>query len=71
MRVSILVTGRGERVIAPAAGHERQRMLVSDRVANGEAFDGEHVVRLPRRVCRRLVESGRLSWGFVTRALTS
>ena len=37
------------------------RTLLSDRVANGCAFPGEHVVRYPRRLARLLRLYGRNS----------
>lgn len=56
MRLAILsaprcpvVTGRPW----PNGAHPRALpMLLSDRIANGEAFPGERVVRLPRRFAR-------------------
>lgn len=67
-RVAILVT-QGARVLAPGYATDRARVLVADRVANGEAFPEECVVRLPRRVSRAVLNDGRLSWGFIGRAL--
>ena len=33
-------------------------MLLSDRIANGESFEGERVVRLPRRFTRLIRQWG-------------
>ncbi len=52
MRISIAVYGNGQAVGNLAAPHSEVAMRVSDRIANGEAFDGERPVRLPRRMTR-------------------
>lgn len=55
MRKAILASGTGK-VVTDAwdngADPKALPTLLSDRIANGEAFDGERVVRLPRRFSR-------------------
>lgn len=65
MRTSILAAPGVGRVLGSerVAGTTSAAMLLSDRVANGDAFDGEMLVRLPRRFwidrLGRLVEHDR------------
>lgn len=52
MRYSILATENGEPVINSVDYHHTAQMFLSDRIANKEAFPGEKVVRLPRKMCQ-------------------
>lgn len=57
MRFAILAAPPSPQLIVSGAhangAHPRALpLLLSDRIANGEAFPGEHVVRLPRRFSR-------------------
>lgn len=52
MRISIIVSKKGEPVMGCNATTDKLRTLVSDRAANGEGFPGEQVVRLPRRASK-------------------
>jgi hypothetical protein len=53
MRKAILWAPKVGQVSGTAGEIGRMRMLLADRIANGEAFPGEIVVRLPRRRNRR------------------
>ena len=51
-RLAVLARPNGQ-VIGNTIGRaDRLDVLLSDRKANGEAFEGERVVRLPRRFSR-------------------
>lgn len=55
MRLAVLVTTVGgvNRVVLGTYGTTRDvRLLASDRAADGYAFPGERMVRLPRRLTR-------------------
>ena len=79
MRVSALVARRAGALIVVrlALDVASLRVLLADRVANGEAFPGEHVIRLPRRVMRAFrAEAGRaplfgvaFPWWLMVRAI--
>lgn len=62
VRLSALVSGDGRFVNAYGAA-DKLAILLSDRVANGEALPGEQVARLPRSVTRYLRR-----WGFYSSA---
>lgn len=52
MRLAVAVTGDGQ-VVRGIQGEARYvRVLVEDRTADGVAFPGERMVRLPRRFTR-------------------
>lgn len=53
MRTSI-IAAPGVGYVGFIGRHEDAVALVSDRIANGEAFPGERPVRLPRSYARRL-----------------
>lgn len=44
------------------------QMMLDDRIANGHAFPGEHVVRVPRRFVRYRHQRWLLAHGRVTEA---
>lgn len=52
MRIAIVVADGGLVVQGLKGCPRRLRVWISDREANGEAFVGERVVRLPRRFSR-------------------
>lgn len=52
MRTSVIVAPKYGVISGRTYRTERARMLVSDRLADGEAYPGETVARLPRRLCR-------------------
>lgn len=59
-RVAALVARRGAKDILVTVGEARQlRTLAEDREANGEGFDGEFVLRFPRRVSREISSTAR------------
>ena len=51
-RQSVLAMPNGKPVGNTIGRAENLVVLLSDRIANGDAFPGERVVRLPRRLCR-------------------
>lgn len=53
-RASALIgrTANGWELVSPIWRRETLYLSASDRRANGEAFPGECVIRLPRRFCR-------------------
>lgn len=57
MRYAILAAPTIGRVIGTLQGTESARINLSDRQADGQAFAGERVVRLPRGISRRLYRS--------------
>jgi hypothetical protein len=52
-RYAVLADSSGRTVINGVGAYENLARMLDDRKANGEALPGEHVVRLPRRMCRR------------------
>ena len=52
MRFSILAVKDGTPVINSVDYHHAAQMFLSDRVANKEAFPGEKIFRLPRKMCQ-------------------
>ena len=68
-KVAVLVAPQVGLVIAPAFSFSVAAVVLADRIANGEAFHGEHVVRLPRRISRSICVAGRYSHGFIKMAM--
>lgn len=62
MRVALMVTGDGLPIMGVTGGVKELRFLALDRVANGDAFNGERVVRLPRRLSRHHLISYQVVW---------
>lgn len=58
MRISIAAAKGVGRVLGLVGDAERVNARIFDREANGEAFAGERLVRLPRRVTRGLKLQG-------------
>ncbi len=59
MRIAIVVNGEGIPVFGMVGHVDRLRALVTDRVAAGDAADGEQVVRLPRCCTRTPLDAAR------------
>ena len=62
MRLAIAVAPGVGRVIGLSGPAEHVRDQLIDRHANGEAFEGERVVRLPRRFTRRRLDALNSAW---------
>lgn len=56
MRITILAAPKVGRV---SAALSRPDLALADRIAEGIAYPGECVVRLPRRVSKRIASMGR------------
>ena len=66
MRTVIAVFGSSTVLNLYGTDKKKIDMKISDRIANGEAFPGEHSVRLPRRLGVNQYHWGGNGLGYIT-----
>ena len=65
MRLAIIVAPKVGRISGCAETTKGLLVDVSDRIANGDAFPGEYVVRIPRRFTKTDHQQWQLRHGYM------